>query len=71
MSKLRITYRQRTTGGVHTVARSTTEVQASAFLSIEGTLLVFRDVPRGRVLFAAPESCVDSVLLIDDGEDSE
>jgi hypothetical protein len=66
MSKqLRITYRQRTTGGVHAATRRTADIPADATVETVGGFLVFRDRHRAVVLMV-PEVSTDAIEQVND-----
>ena len=59
--KLRVTYRERTTGGgSRATNRQTCDIAADATVETVGGFLVFRN-PRGAVVLMVPEVCTDSV----------
>lgn len=62
--RLRVTYRERTTGGVTGVSRQTRDIPTDVVVDTVGGFLRFRE-RAGQIILMVPELCTDSVELVE------
>lgn len=62
---IRVTYRERATGGAYGAARKTRDIRTDVVLSALGGFLVFKDLA-GAIILMVPEVSTDSVEQVED-----